>query len=312
MIRDAPFFLVCCIFLSLSVVASLNGAAASPAVTSLKFYIYDDPEWHKMGTFSMFRRDKTERMDNVMNHGAGPEVNREEGSYHTNQYQLYNNVYYRALKDPRRTLNPEEATTFFLPYDIASDAAKYQGCPKNTSKTCYDFNRCILAPKVEKMLLASPYYHRNGGRDHMLLVGINYGMHYYLGKPMCKKFLGGVARNMTKYCIDDYSYYWASNKGIELQGDHWHAVPFPSDFHFNKHIQRPFPYENKDRPFVASYVGSTSSYSNAARSLKSSIAYYCALHTANGTCIHSVYGATSGNERDIEFDPAHQPLLAYR
>jgi len=156
--------LILCLLYTLSCVASI--VPAKP----LKFYVYDDPEWHRMGTFTMVKRDSTERMENVLNYGAGPEMNKEEGTYHTNQYQLYNNLYYRALKDPRRTLNPEEATTFFMPYDIASDAAKYQGCPKNRSKTCYDFNKCILAPKVEKLLLASPYFHRNGGHDHMMLV----------------------------------------------------------------------------------------------------------------------------------------------
>jgi hypothetical protein len=149
--------------------AMLSGVASVTPGAPLKFFIYDDPEWHKMGTFTMSKRHPTERMENVLNRGAGPEINRAEGVYHTNQYQLYNNMYHRALRDPRRTLDPEEATTFFLPYDIASDAAKYQGCPKNTSKTCYDFNKCVLAPKVEKMLLASPYYRRNGGSDHMML-----------------------------------------------------------------------------------------------------------------------------------------------
>ena len=79
-------------------------------------------------------------------------------------------------KDPRRTFDPEEATTFFIPYDIASDMAFYTACAKNTNLTCYDFRKCPLGDTVGNLLLDSKYYHRNQGRDHVLIIGLNYGM----------------------------------------------------------------------------------------------------------------------------------------
>ena len=46
------------------------------------------------------------------------------------------------LKDPRRTLNPDDATTFFIPYDLAQDAAYYKHCAKNKDHKCFDFRKC--------------------------------------------------------------------------------------------------------------------------------------------------------------------------
>lgn len=58
-------------------------------------------------------------MERAVNGGAGPEVDAAHGVYHTDQYQLFQLVYYRALKDhSRRTMNPAEASTFVIPYDL--------------------------------------------------------------------------------------------------------------------------------------------------------------------------------------------------
>ena len=51
-------------------------------------------------------------------------------------------MYHRMLKDPRRTLNPDDATTFFIPYDLAQDAAYYKHCAKNKDHKCFDFRKC--------------------------------------------------------------------------------------------------------------------------------------------------------------------------
>ena len=104
------------------------------------FYIYDSPAWHNISTASFSKRDGQEIMDTSLNHGAGPLVNISAGQFHTDQYQLFALVYHRALRDERRTLNPDKATTFFVPYDFASDSAYYKYCAKSVGR-CYDF-RC--------------------------------------------------------------------------------------------------------------------------------------------------------------------------
>ena len=47
------------------------------------------------------------------------------GIYDTYQFDLFNLMYIRALKDPRRTRNPEEAASFLIPYDAHTDTMRY-------------------------------------------------------------------------------------------------------------------------------------------------------------------------------------------
>jgi hypothetical protein len=226
-------------------------------------------------------------MDHYLNGGAGNLVNLTTGSFHTDQYQLFLLIFSRALKDPRRTLDPSKATTFFVPYDLASDAAYYKKCSRSDG-ICYDFRKCPLAPTVSELLKASPWYLRNYGKDHVMVIGMNYAMNHHIGKPKCKQLLTTTCYNCTKLAIDDYSYLQSTDAGVLEKGDFWHATPFPADFHWTKETKRPFPWENRDRPILSSYVGSTQSYYGPARRLRQSIAHYCHMH--QDLCTHQAYG----------------------
>jgi hypothetical protein len=278
---------------------------AYPVTTSRKlnlFYIYETDEWHAIANASQISKDQLgEIKDHSMNSGAGVLINITTGAYHTDQYQLYNLIIGRALKDPRRTLDPSKATTFLIPYDIAFDAAFYKKCPRGA---CFATHKCPSAPSVNALLKASPWYARNKGRDHLLIVGLNYGMIYYIGKPNCKQLLVDSCYNCTKVAIDDYSYLHATNKGLLGQGDYWHAVPFPADFHYTKHVKKPFPWDNRDRPYLSSYVGSIKSYDRQAQRLREAIVHYCDKHEK--MCKHTSYGAN--NSRESSKVEGHNPL----
>ena len=263
---------------------------AFPVTTSRKsdlFYIYDTGEWLTIANISRNARDPREIMDHYMNGGAGNLINVTAGAYHTDQYQLFLLIYSRALKDPRRTLDPSKATTFIVPYDFASDAAYYKKCAKSDN-ICYDFRKCPLAPTVNDLLKASPWHARNHGKDHLLIVGMNYAMNHHIGKPKCKQLLIGACYNCTKIAIDDYSYLQSTNAGLLDRGDFWHATPFPADFHWTRYVKGPFPWENRDRPLLSSYVGSTQSFYGPARRIRQSIAHYCNMH--KDICTHQTYG----------------------
>jgi hypothetical protein len=263
--------------LVLFVAMLFGGAFGYPVTTSRKdnlFYIYDYGFWHNISVVSLTQRDPREIMDHYMNHGAGPLVNISEGSYHTDQYQLFNVIYNRAKKDPRRTYDPSKATTFFVPYDLASDCAFYKNCAR-TSGVCYDFRKCPLAPTVDALLRESPWWRRKQGKDHILIVGMNYAMNHYIGKPKCKQLLIGACMNCTKWAIDDYAYLHSDERGVVEKGDSWHAAPFPADFHWSKHVNPPFPWENTNRPILCSYVGSTQSYYRPAARLRQAVAGFC-------------------------------------
>lgn len=253
------------------------------------FYIYEGEGWPEIATASIYSRDSNERLENQLHHGAGPLVDITKGAYHTDQYQLFSMIYYRALKDPRRTLDPSKATSFLIPYDFASDSAFYKNCARSHG-VCFDFRKCPLAPTVEKLLQTSPWYRRKQGRDHVLIVGMNYAMDHYILKPKCKSLIAGTCTNCTKFAIDDYSYMYASDHGVVNRGDFWHAVPFPADFHWSTNVSRPYPWEETRRVIVASYTGTDRSFYGPSRRLRQSLYHYCGLHAETGECVHKSYG----------------------
>ncbi|RYY88993.1 hypothetical protein EON63_01525 [archaeon] len=267
------------------------------------FYIYESDDWVKIATASIYKRDPNERLENQFHQGAGPIIDKNRGEYHTDQYQLFSMIYYRALKDPRRTLDPSKATSFLIPYDFASDSAYYKNCARSAG-VCYDFRRCPLAPQVEKLLKDSTWYQRRQGRDHVLIVGMNYAMDHYILKPKCKSLLSQTCSNCTKFAIDDYSYMYATQQGVINRGDYWHAIPFPSDFHWSSHVQSPFPWEHRDRPIIASYTGSEKSFYGPSRRLRQSIGHFCGLHPQH--CVHRSYGL-NGTRFSHKVD-GHRPL----
>lgn len=256
----------------------------------LRIYIYSDGFWQNITQAGLHRRDDVnEILDNRLNNGAGVVIDHSHGAYHTDQYQLFPLLYHRAVSDPRRTLNPDEATTFIIPYDFANDCAYYKKCSKSLENVCFDFRKCPLAPDVELLLSESKYFQRNQGKDHLLVIGMNYAMDHYIGKPKCKRLLNGICRNCTKLAIDDYSFMYGDDQGIKDRGDYWHAIPFPADFHWTRYVKPPFPWDETDRPILVSYVGSSRSYYGPARRLRGSIIHYCELHS--NECIHQSYGA---------------------
>lgn len=267
-------------------------------------YVYKGDKWDLVSRSSLSKRENTEILDNLLNNGAGPVVNHSQGSYHTDQYQLFSLIYNRILTDPRRTLDPSKATSFFIPYDFANDCAFYRKCGKNLENKCFDFRKCPTAPLVETLLAKSPYFKKLKGYDHILIVGMNYAMDHYIGKPKCKSLLRGICRNCTKFAIDDYSFMYGDESGINDRGDNWHAIPFPADFHWSRYVIPPFPWENTERPILVSYVGSGSSHYAPARRLRGSIIYYCEMHPEE--CVHQTYGAN--NTRSNFLVEGYNPL----
>jgi hypothetical protein len=55
-------------------------------------------------------------------YGAGRLLNPSTMEHKTSQFSLFKTMYERALRDPRRTLDPDLASSFFIPYDFGLDA----------------------------------------------------------------------------------------------------------------------------------------------------------------------------------------------
>lgn len=298
LIPEFPLLLL----LLLEIIWSNASPTSSLSLTDY-FYIYDTAEWTAIANVTRNPRDPDEYVSNYYNSGAGPSVNITAGAYHTDQYQLFPLIFGRALKDPRRTLDPSKATTFIIPYDLASDAAYYKKCPKSEG-LCFDFRKCPLAPTVSDLLQASPWYKRNNGRDHLMIIGMNYAMNHHVGKPKCKKLLTGACFNCTKLAIDEYSFLQATDAGVKEKGEYWHAIPFPANFHWTTKTKAPYPWENTVRPILSSYVGSSQSHYGPARKLRQAIVHYCEKHKKK--CAHNSYG-TNGTRQSHIVD-GHNPL----
>ena len=195
-----------------------------------KFYIYDWPEL--IDRYANFTdRDigshGVEVPEWKTNFGAGRLIDIDNLEYKTSQFSLFKLIYERALLDPRRTLDPSEATTFFIPFDIgmhicfleANGRMRRSGCP--------------LADDVQARLNQLPYFRHKGGHDHLVIFSINYNMNYFMNAAKCQQFMH-MCWNCTKLSIDEYLFtakhrmFEAKNRGIN-----WHGVPFPSDYHFN-------------------------------------------------------------------------------
>ena len=146
----------------------------SAAVVAIqeKFFIYDWPNITKTFGTAFYLNESVKRYANF---GAGPLIDLSIGSYNTEQYQLFLLMYYRALKDPRRTLDPEQATSFLIPYDLATDCAQFR-----TTHNVLSMTHCSRGHAIVKLLDSSPYFNRKRGSDHLLLVGMNYAMDVYI------------------------------------------------------------------------------------------------------------------------------------
>ena len=134
------------------------------------FYIYDYGVWKDISKLSLHPRSRRELFHFNINHGAGAIRNLTQGLYHTDQYQLYLLIFYRALIDHRRTWDPAQATTFIIPYDFTSDVGYHATCPL-TPTTCYNIRKCPSTARVTQALEESPWFRRYQGRDHLLIVG---------------------------------------------------------------------------------------------------------------------------------------------
>lgn len=76
-------------------------------------------------------------------------IRRNVSEYKTSQFALFKIMYERALIDSRRTLNPEKAVSFFIPYDFGMDATFLEANGR-MRKT-----HCPLAKQVSNLLNCS-------------------------------------------------------------------------------------------------------------------------------------------------------------
>ena len=112
-----------------------------------QFYVYDWP----LQIQNITDKKHPERNENF---GAGPILDAETGQFNTYMHSLFPIVLHRLLQHPRRTMNPDEAEWFFIPYDLTSDAY---------------YNGNSLIKNVRELLMTSSHFMRFAGADHFFV-----------------------------------------------------------------------------------------------------------------------------------------------
>ena len=214
--------------------------------------------------------------------GAGRLVNRTFMEHKTSQFALFKLIYERALVDKRRTLNPVEATSFLIPFDLGMHSAftESNGRMKRTG--------CPLGKDVVNRLVGSSYFKAKYGHDHVLIVSINQNMNYFMGAPKCVELLK-ACWNCTKLSIDEYL-FTATDRAHEISnlGINWHAIPFLSDYHYSPagHALPPW-MSTAPRPSLVSFVGSSRRFNEVATAIRESLVHQCRAH--KGKCVQGTY-----------------------
>lgn len=231
--------------------------------TTDKFYIYDHFPSDLIDLWP--KRDGELKKHYKKNFALGKMINMSLGLHDTHQFAVFTPIYERLLHDYRRTLDPNKATAFFIPYDIGFDAAIRKDSAKIRPHGCPNAERVI------SLLENISYFKRNYGYDHFLVQGLNQAMGNFNERPACKLFLKGFCENCTKLAIDTYE-----NCG---PSPHWHAIPFPSNFHWYSNISNP-PWADYERPrkYAVSFTGSTGSFSRKAVIIRRKMKSECDKH----------------------------------
>jgi len=276
---------------------------SSLPIENPRFYIYD---WPEAASIYAKYTDRDIGLHGVEfprweeNFGAGRSIDPHFMEYKTSQFSLYKLMYERALIDPRRTLKPEEATTFVVPYDIGMDACfTHHGRMRQAN--------CKHGYSVIQRLNESTFFHRNNGHDHVMFVSVNQNMNYFFFQPNCSSVFN-FCWNCTKLAIDEYL-FTAQDRIHELRGRgiNWHAIPFPSDYHYldeNKnniqpHWESPAEYGNKHRKHIVSFSGNTQRLNKYSTRIREALVRSCSAINSTDICTNKRYNTGAGSFTSI-------------
>ena len=101
----------------------------SATQNTLLFYIYPLEEkywwrWPKPGTDC--KKSGYLSHEHAENSAIGPPIDLDSGLYLTWHFSLFNSLYNRMKRSSRRTMDPEKASLFIIPYDLALDGSVNQ------------------------------------------------------------------------------------------------------------------------------------------------------------------------------------------
>jgi xyloglucan galactosyltransferase MUR3 len=154
----------------------------------------------------------------------------------THMFDLESTIHARLLQSPHRTLNPDDADVYYVPYYPTSH--RWGGGNQVTTSALHDELLQLLSRKW-------PYWNRHNGKDHIMAFGM-------IEREMrescshCTNLLNhALAAPMTVFGIERNARKGAPSEII--------VAPYPSLVHF---ISPPPPRPSlHERPFLVAFVG---------------------------------------------------------
>jgi len=198
--------------------------------SNARFYVYP---WSSSLTdlvpFSAFQKR--------VNNGAGPLIDKGRGQFNTYMHSLFPLVMARLMHHPLRTEDPSEATWFFIPYDVSSDAYHYEqqlDMSKHEKEAAGgDTNNGssrLHVTKVKELLSASPYFKDNGGSSHFFIDSSE--PFWYEKKNVVEsfyKFCKSCLKFTPSTIIAPFQQPWAHKFPIDSTYVH---IPYTSTWHY--------------------------------------------------------------------------------
>jgi Exostosin family len=198
--------------------------------------------------------------------GIGPPILPDQGLFLTWHFSLFSSLFNRMKRSKRRTLDPEKASLFIIPYDLGLDGYL-------DPSTCKNSRRCTKGhpEKVQEHIMNMPYFERYEGRDHAVLWSL--GQYHPWPFNGCDTFMKNFCEKCTFTC------YWMDPT---KQDNRFVSVPFPSGYHWWDGI-KDVPWElgpdsspnSSRRNLTAVYLGSTQTLNPAHTKIRRAMTAQC-------------------------------------
>jgi hypothetical protein len=213
--------------------------------------------------------------------GMGTSLRPEDGLYLTWHFSLFSSLFNRMKRSKRRTLDPEKASLFIIPYDLGLDGYL-------NAQRCTNSRRCTdgFPQQLSKFLQNNTYWQRHEGADHAVLWSL--GQYHPWPHNGCDIFMRDFCKKCTFTC------YWMDSTKPESR---FISVPFPSAYHWSDSVVNvPWSLLNiPNRTMVAVYLGSTQTLNPAHTKIRRAMTAQC---NASATC-HWMQIAHTSTDQNI-------------
>lgn len=248
---------------------------------SKKFYIYDWGErfwwrWPDINddTIKYCKKNVYLELNQSLLSGSGEAIDLDVGLFNTWHFSMFNALFNRLRRSKRRTLDPEEASMFIIPFDIALDSYLDKTyCIYKLGPRCGGHQQQVLKYHIKHSI----YFKRNNGADHVVLWSLH--QHHRIPDIICGDFITNICKLCTFTC------YWMN---YTMSNNKYISLPYPSSYHWFDNIQT-LPWLSKStteqRHHKVIYLGSikTNQRYGLNTKIRRAIAHECQAHT---DCTH--------------------------